>query len=210
MGLLDLSPYKVTNNVSAVDATTQDSAYDAIQAVVNALVNANIDPAAAIALSKLADPTTGKVVGSSGGSAAAVYPPGYEYAYNEFTGNVSVTATTEGAANTIVTASAVTFDGSTTVMIEFFSPLADTGLSTAAITLVLFEDGVAVGQIAVEYGSGGAELQAPIRVARRRTPASGSRTYSVRAFMNVGTGSVHAGAGGAGVAVPGYIRITKV
>lgn len=55
MGLFDPAPYKVTNNVSSLDATTQDSMLDAITAVINALVNANIDPAAAIALSKLAN-----------------------------------------------------------------------------------------------------------------------------------------------------------
>lgn len=62
MGLLDLSPYRVTNLVSLIDATTQDSAYDAIQAVVNALVDANVDPAAALAVAKLAAGVNGQIL----------------------------------------------------------------------------------------------------------------------------------------------------
>jgi len=48
--------------------------------------------------------------------------PGYELGYTEFTANVSVRATTETTANTIVTAPAVSTDGATRIRVEFFSP----------------------------------------------------------------------------------------
>jgi hypothetical protein len=45
--------------------------------------------------------------------------PGTELDYVEITSPVSITATTEATANTVVTSSSVSYDGSTTVMIEF-------------------------------------------------------------------------------------------
>lgn len=125
-----------------------------------------------------------------------------ELGYTQFTSNVSVTATTEAAANTVVTASAITFDGSTTALIEFYAARIDPG--STSISVFLFQDGTTLGQIGLTLVAG-----IPIFVARRLTPASGSRTYSIRAAVNASTGTVYAGAGGAGVNLPGFIRITR-
>jgi hypothetical protein len=180
--------------------------------LANSIVNADINTAAAIGISKLADPTTGKVVGSSGSAAAAVFPPGYTFAYNEFTAAVTVSATTEGTANTVVTASAVTFDGSTIAKIEFFAPSVTLGTTSGdQVIFLLYLDGASIGIIGQMNlnPAGGAIFPAPL--ARRLTPASGSRTYSIRAYkVGTGNGTVTAGVGGTpAVYLPGYIRITK-
>lgn len=145
----------------------------------------------------------------TGTGSLALKMPGTELNYTEFTAPVAISAVTEGTANTVVTAAAVTFDGVSSAMIEFFAPYIDNSASTRVITVALFEDGVSIGEIAVVYGSASQTI-APVRAARRRTPASGSRTYSVRAYMNASTGVVTAGVGGSAAYVPGYIRITKV
>jgi len=138
------------------------------------------------------------------------YPPGYEFDYAEFNANVSPTATTDATANTVVTGNAVTYDGSTIVMVEFFAPAARPRADAAgSLFLVLYDGAAAIGRLAAfNYPATGADTK-PVKVARRLTPSAGAHTYSVRAFVDAGTGLVGAGAGGSGVQFPGFIRITK-
>lgn len=131
----------------------------------------------------------------------------YELAYAEFTSNVSITATTEATANTIKAAPAVTFDGSTAVYIECYSPSWQT-VATNGIFVVLYQDGTSIGRIGDFYAGAGLVNVAGV-VERRMTPAAGSRTYSIRAYTNTGTATVVGGAGGVGNMVPGYIRIVR-
>lgn len=184
--------------------------------------NANVDAAAAIAYSKLS--LTGSVTNSDIASGAAIVgsklatgmtgPPGTELSYVEFTSAVSVTATTEATANTVVTAAALTFDGATPALVEFFSPdvAPDNAAAGRRIIFALYDGSSSIGFLGTGPYSQvvGNPADVPVRVARRLTPAAATKTYSVRAFVSAGTATVSAGAGGAGVALPGYIRITKV
>lgn len=135
-----------------------------------------------------------------------------ELAYTEFTGNVSITATTEATANTIVTASAVTFDGSTIALIEFWArTVVLPAAAQATMDYYLYQDGASIGRLGTVRGAdaaAGVEQHIPYLV-RRMTPASGARTYSIRAAVNTGTGTIGAGAGGLGVSMPGFIRIVR-
>jgi hypothetical protein len=145
------------------------------------------------------------VLGSSGAACAAVFPPGYSLDYKEFTSPVSVTATTEGTANTVITADSVAFDGAA-VWIEFSSPAVQpAGGFTTSIVLRDDTAGTVLGRIAAV--SGPAAVPAVIR--RRLTPAAGARIYSVRAYTVGGTAIVGGGVGGSGADMPGYISITK-
>lgn len=137
------------------------------------------------------------------GSAAAVSAPGQgvKIDYDEFTGNVSVTATVEASANTIVSGNSITYDGATEVMIEFVAATVIPG--TTSTWLYLFEDGVSIGQWCR------VDKAVPVHLMRRRTPSAGAHIYSVRAVVDAGTGTVVAGAGGAGVNMPGFLRITR-
>ncbi len=139
-----------------------------------------------------------------------------ELAYAENTaGPFSVTATTESGGNTIVTAGAVTLDGSTAVVIEWGAasliPPVGYGLW---INMILFDNGSSIGIL------GGAEndnnssgtmtgsIHAPVHQQRRLSPPSaGSHTYSIRAFVASGTGTINAGTGGSGSDMPAYIRV---
>lgn len=139
------------------------------------------------------------------GVPAAVAVPGSgDLAYQEFTSSVAITGTSSATATTIVTAPAFTADGSTIVVIEFCATYISKG--NAEIQIGLFEDGTAIGRMAYTQGT-----FIPIgRPARRRTPASGSRTYSIRGWVDGGSGSVAGGAGGTGnTDQPGFIRIFR-
>lgn len=175
------------------------------------LVNADLASGAAVAISKLADPGSGKVITSAGSGAIAALPPGYEFpgTYVEMTAPVSVGATTEAGATTVVTAGAITFDGSTVVMIESFLPSANRG--TTYIKLCLYDGSSSIGLFVdtVSSASGNAPSET-INLRRRLTPSNAAHTYSIRAFVDAGTGSIQAGAGGVGNEMPGWIRIVKV
>lgn len=139
--------------------------------------------------------------------------PGHEYEYQEGTSDVSITATAEGSATTIITADAVTFDGATAVNIEFaaryfgFNGTANAGDS---LNVWLFEDGSSIGTF-TNMAAAGATHRGACYGLVRRTPASGSRTYSVRGTVTNASraGTIGGGAGGSGNGTPITLRITK-
>jgi hypothetical protein len=136
-----------------------------------------------------------------------------EIAYQEFTSAVSTTATTEGGSTQVVSAGAITFDGSTPVMICFFAPFATTAGAAdgTSITFLLFDSGSVVGQLGVllHPGTGASGQRGPIYLERRLTPTNASHTYIVRIIESGGTASVSAGTGGSGTPLPGFIRIKR-
>lgn len=132
--------------------------------------------------------------------------PGVEVSYTAFTADVGCTATTEATANTVVTAAAFTAGGTESYWVEFFCPGYNQGNTTSGA--VLYLDGSSVG-IAWTHGSS-IDPQGGCNFRVRVTPAAGSRTYSVRGFVGVGTLTFTAGAGGSGAKVPGFIRIVRV
>lgn len=136
---------------------------------------------------------------------------GQELAYNEYTSTVTANAVAEASALTVVTASAVTFDGVTPVNIEFFSPsIVWGGTVTGGIDLYdgstnigrLFDASIVTGTASGATGGG---------VFRRRlTPTAGSHTYSARIWNTVASNFLAGGGvGGANTMLPGHIRITR-
>lgn len=147
---------------------------------------------------------------NGGGSAAAVYPPGYEIGYDEVTTSVSVAMTTESTSTTVVTCATHTFDGAA-VMVEFFSPsVSPAQANTAFITFSLFEGATQIGRIGTVENAAVGALAVPVTLKRRFSPTAGTHTYSIKAYEAGGAGSVGAGAGGAGVSFPMYARFVKV
>ncbi len=132
---------------------------------------------------------------------------GYEYSHVAFTGNVSVTATSEATANTIVTAGAVAFDGAIVALIEFWCSLARSANSTS-MQYFLYDGSSSIG-ILGQTDTDAAGNGHPVKLERRLTPSNASHTYSIRAKVVSGTGTVFAGAGGTAALVPGFIRITR-
>jgi hypothetical protein len=182
--------------------------------LTNGIVNSDVAAAAAIAYSKLLLTNSIKnadLIGSGG--ALADMPPGREISYNEFQGEVSVTATSEATATQIVAMpSAYTFDGATPVWIEFFAPGFDTiPIADNDFTIWLY-DGTSIGRLGfsnIHATSGTPHFGHPIYVKRKITPSAAAHTYSIRGSTFGQPWSIHAGGGGAGTYMPGFIRVSR-
>lgn len=135
-----------------------------------------------------------------------------ELDYTEITSSASISATSEATANTVVTAGAIAFDGSTVVDIEFYSSTARPDASTGAIlTVYLYDGSSSIGTMALMRSQAANNGNQPMGLLRRRlTPSSASHTYSIRASVSTGTGTISAGAGGSGNNMPAFIRIVTV
>ena len=135
-----------------------------------------------------------------------------DLSYVEFTGTVSPTATTEGTANTVVTADAVTFDGSTKVEVSFYVPnaRADAAGANRNMQVFLYDGSGSIGEMARLVTPAAQNDNKPIYVSRILTPSAAAHTYSIRACVSAGTGALAAGTGGSGNLMPGYIRIRRV
>ena len=161
---------------------------------------------------KLTLGASGKVPTSNGTNLGYAYPPGYEFDYVQITSPASITATTEGTANTCITGSSITYDGSTAVMVEVYTPyiLPDT-TSGRDITVILVDSVAGVlGNLAYFVNRASGTNYMIMSAARRLTPSAAAHVYTVKAYVSAGTGSFGGGAGGSGNQVPAFIRITKV
>jgi hypothetical protein len=130
-----------------------------------------------------------------------------QLAYAEATADVVISAITEATADSIVSAGAVTFDGLTPVVIDFFCATV-TSAADGRIIFVLYDGSSSIGLLGETYRPAGSQNWTPIRLSRRLTP-SGAKTYSVRAYRVNNNQTIKAGAGGVGAYVPAFIRISK-
>jgi hypothetical protein len=143
--------------------------------------------------------------GGGGGTGVAA-----EYDYAQITSPASPTATTEATANTVITGAAVTYDGATPVLVEFFSPfITPPSGALHNVTIVLYDGSSSVGQMGIVTANPTNASRFPTKLAYRLTPSAASHTYSIRAYVDSGTGTIHAGTAGSGNYVPAYMRITS-
>jgi hypothetical protein len=131
-----------------------------------------------------------------------------ELAYAIVQGDVGISATTAAGGNTIITAPAITVNGSTRICIECFFPRVFPAATNGRLTGAVVDGSTVIADnlFMLESPYGGAGV---IRAAQLTkiflTPAAGSHTYSIVGYQVNGNGSI--GGLGAG-ATPGYIRIT--
>lgn len=143
--------------------------------------------------------------------AVAYVGGGYELDYAEITSDASITATTSATANTVVTGSAITYDGATIILVEFFTPFV-TPPSGALhnVNIDLYDGSSSIGIMALVTSNPTNASRIPVYCAKRLTPSAAAHTYSIRSFVDSGTGTIRAGAGGAGTIYPSFMRIIKV
>lgn len=150
-----------------------------------------------------------EVAAEAGGGVNTGTP--FEVDYVAFTSAVNITATSEATADTVVTAGAESFDGSTLAIIEFFAPMARPAASAnATIDYVLYDGASSIGLIGRQHAAAASSANFALYLVHRLTPSNASHTYSIRAFVSTGTGVVTGGAGGSGNRLPGFIRISKL
>ncbi len=137
---------------------------------------------------------------------------GGEINYTEITASVTVNATTEAGANTIITTPTIAFDGSP-VYVEFWSPYVQTaGATGAAVDVFLVLDSIVQGRLFYLVNPGGPtqQLYATAHGRRRLAVAAGNHTLTVKALRTFGDGLVVAGGSGPGPAnTPAFLRITR-
>jgi hypothetical protein len=135
---------------------------------------------------------------------------GEELDYVQGTATVSVTGTSEGAANTLLTGTSQAYEAVPT-LIEVFCPRVTTGASSGASVIGILMDGASVlGRIFLVITPAAAALTVPVHAAYRLTPTAATHQYIVKAWRQTADGSWTPGAGGAGTEVPAFIRITRV
>jgi len=134
------------------------------------------------------------------------------FAYNQFTGNVSVNTNTEATAVQIVASTSVTYPASTPVLIEFFAPAIVNGANASSRVVLTLWDGSTdlgiIGQLLQDTAA--SAQQRPVYLQRQITPSAAAHVFSIRGHIGSSdlAGTVVAGAGGApGVFVPGFIRV---
>ena len=134
-----------------------------------------------------------------------------EVEYEQFTADVTVTATTEGTANSVVSASTLTYEA-VPHMITFFCPGArpDNGAAGRVLHVILYDSTTALGELAGPTTPAAANDNHPIHAQFRITPTAASHTYNVKAWTSAGTALIQAGAGGTGTKVPGFIRVERI
>jgi hypothetical protein len=161
---------------------------------------------------RLAKGAAGTVPTAGASTIAYALPPGYEFDYAQFTSDVSVASSTEATPTQIVSGGAVTYDGSTTVLIEVYAPnFISSGTAGAYLVTHLWDGATELGPISVKQTKGtGAELEGALSGSHRVTPSAGAHTFKWQVHSSEAGASIQAGAGGTGTRLPGFIRITKV
>jgi hypothetical protein len=127
----------------------------------------------------------------------------HEVAYVEFTSSVTTTTGTEAAPVDVVSSGAITYVANP-LIIEFFSPQYSIGNNIGALNL--WDDATDLGRL----NHTNQNLTYAAHLVRRLTPSAASHTYKVRIWTTGGASTTAAaGAGGAGVVLPGYIRVLQ-
>lgn len=144
------------------------------------------------------------------GMPAASSLPGYEFDYVQRTTAVNIT-NTGATPDTILTANAVAYDGSTTIIIEFCADqIRPDPANGRDLSIFLYDGATKVCFIGYILNNGTTGMSFPANMRTRLTPSNASHTYSIRGAVSGGTGSVSAGDGASGHEMPAFIRQTRV
>ena len=164
---------------------------------------------------RLAAGAAGTVLRSAGTGASETfaYPPAYEFDYVQKTSNTTISASSEGTANTIVTGASVIYDGATTVMVKFFTPQIQLPSTTGATLLIgIWDNGTVLGYLTAPTAINASnDVYGGFEGEARFTPTNAAHQYSIRAYITAGaSGLISGGAGGAGTFFPCFMRVVKV
>ena len=129
-------------------------------------------------------------------------------AYDQIVADVTISATTEGTANSVISGTAVEYDGRP-VLIQFFAPSWTTAVNNTALHIVLLDNGTVVGEIADDF-SGGANANRQLDGFYRVSPTPGAHKYQISAWgTNLSTTKIKANSGGSATFLPAFLRITR-
>ncbi len=121
-----------------------------------------------------------------------------EIAYAQITTALTVTATSEGAAQTVVALGSTTY-ANVAHIIEVYSPRSDQNGGT--LICDLYVDSTILGRIMVTSAA-----ILPVYAAVRHTPTAGAHTYTWKAWRATANPVIDADVGGTGKSVAAWIR----
>ena len=131
--------------------------------------------------------------------------------YVQGTAQTNITGTSEAGATLItgLTTSTLTLDGATPIDVEAFAPLVSRGNSW--IKGALYDNIASAGAASIGFfsSSNGPSADIVTTWKRRYTPTAATHVWSMRAWVDAGTGIVYAGAGGSGANMPAYVKISR-
>jgi len=137
--------------------------------------------------------------------------PGTELAYNQITASVSLTNGST-AQHIVVDGTSRTYDASP-IIVEFYAALFSSPNGTGLAALVNLLDGnTDLGVIGEVYnaGTGVTAFAVTVHARRRVIPTPGVHNYRIGGWVNGGTGTIYAAAGGTGSAYsPAFVRVTR-
>ncbi len=136
--------------------------------------------------------------------------PGAEIGYDQITGSVTISSSTEATGTTVIAGSAHYFDGGPVIATFFASAINTGGSANDTLFLTLFEASTEIGRLAAFVTPAANSLFVPVFGSCRFTPTAGMHTYSVTGFFAGHAGAVNVGAGGTGNYLPAFIRFAKV
>lgn len=146
----------------------------------------------------------------SGGSSGA-RPPGYTIASGSVSsGNITLTATTETTANTLVALPATVFDG-TACRFHFYAGFCRIPTAGETLNLALYDGASSIGRMVQVAGAPvGQLMDFPIDFWLPLTPSAGSHTYSMRGYSSSGDAFIVNNVGGLGNFYPMTFEVLKV
>lgn len=141
-----------------------------------------------------------------------VIPIGTTMDYVEFTGDVSITATTEAAAITVVTGAGFTPNGTDSFFVQFSGQIQPAATAADKIVVVVYDNGSPLvagnsGIAIIFTPAASTDVVSGLWQSNKITPTNASHTYSIRAYKGTNNGLVRGGSALGGV--PGYIRVVK-
>lgn len=139
------------------------------------------------------------------------YQPGQEIGYDQITGGVTVTSTTEASPTTVIACAAHSFDGGAVILTVFFAYLETVSNAADDGFITLFEGATQITRlILVDSPSSVSNNDRSQTAQYRFTPTAGLHTYTIGGHKSGGTFVIGAGAAGTGHYPPSFVRFTKV
>lgn len=139
-------------------------------------------------------------------------PPGFEVNYVALTASVAILGTSAGSSTTITGGTPATFEN-VPYLLEFYTPQMTLPSTTGgSVTVLAFNTTTAagLGEFVATNDITGGQSSFPFTGKVRFTPAAGTATIEIVAWVSATTGSPSVGAGAGGLALANaYLRITK-
>lgn len=153
--------------------------------------------------------TNGMALMRVSGAVAWALPPGTQVDYVEASGgDISITHTTEGTSDTLVTGTSQSYAAGD-YMVEYFCPaLATQATSGASVTVLLYDGATLLGWIGNIRTAAGAITRAPAFCKRKVTLTAATHQIIIKAITSSGTATASGATGGTGAYLPAYVRVT--